>query len=70
MTSVHMPCYAVHMHTHMHAVIVMMGMTKMMLMTMMTKMIHVALERGGVSRKGWCLKKGCLEIDKQPPRNP
>ena len=57
-----MPCYAMHMHTHMHPAIMMMAMTKMMtkkIMTMMTKMVHVALERGGgvgVSKRGMSQK--------------
>ena len=50
----HVPCYVMHMHTHMHPAIMMMAMTKMMtkkIMTMMIKMIHVALEGGGVSKR-------------------
>ena len=41
-THMHMPCYATHTHMHMHPAIMMMAMKK--IMTMMIKMIHVALE--------------------------
>ena len=61
----HMSCYATHTHTHMHMhMMAMMKMTMKRIMTMMIEMIHVALERGGVSKRGVSRKGGTAQPKK------